>query len=168
MSMYFKIIRIALGIIVIFLSKTNAFSQINNQKKMSTNKQLVKTYFEKWSSGTGSFFDLLDENVQWTISGSSALSKIYTSKKQLIDEVIDPLNERLSKRIVPSVRNIYQDSNTVIAIWDGSATALDGQPYNVSYAWFMEMKDGKIVKVTAFLDTLDFETIFKRIKVPTN
>ena len=169
MSMDFKIIRIALGIIVIiFLSKTNAFSQINNQKKMSTNKQLVETYFEKWSSGTGNFFDLLDENVQWTISGSSALSKIYTSKKQLIDEVIDPLNERLSKRIVPSIRNIYQDSNTVIAIWDGSATALDGQPYNVSYAWFMEMKDGKIVKVTAFLDTLDFETIFKRIKVPAN
>ena len=56
MSMDFKIIRIALGIIVIiFLSKTNAFSQINNQKKMSTNKQLVETYFEKWSSGTGSF-----------------------------------------------------------------------------------------------------------------
>lgn len=64
--------------------------------------------------------------MQWTISGSSTLSKTYTSKKQLNDEVIDPLNERLSKRIVPAVRNIYQDGSTVVAIWDGTATALDG------------------------------------------
>jgi len=71
-----------------------------------------------------------------------------------LDEVIDPLNKRLSKLIVPTVRSIFEDGNTVIAIWDGAATAADGQPYNVSYAWFMEMKAGKIIKVTAFLDTL--------------
>ena len=71
-----------------------------------------------------------------------------------MDEVIDPLNKRLSKLIVPTVRSIFEDGNTAIVIWDGAATAADGQPYNVSYAWFMEMKAGKIIKVTAFLDTL--------------
>lgn len=131
---------------------------------MNNNKTLVASYFQKWATGTGNFFELLDEQVKWTISGSAALSKTYTSKKQLLDEVIDPLNKRLSKLIVPTVRSIFEDDNTVIVIWDGAATAKDGQPYNVSYAWFMEMKAGKIIKVTAFLDTLDFEAIFNRIQ----
>lgn len=155
--------RIVLTLLSItLLYSFSAFSQ--TKTKMKSNKDLVKTHFQKWATGTGSFFDLLDDQVQWTISGSSKLSKTYTSKKQLLDEVIDPLNKRLSKLIVPTVRSIFEDGNTVIVIWDGAATAADGQPYNVSYAWFMEMKAGKIIKVTAFLDTLDFQEIFNRIK----
>lgn len=131
---------------------------------MNQNQQIILAGFQSWTDGTGSFFDLLSEDVEWTISGSSPLSKIYKSKKALLDEVIDPLNERLSQKIVPHVRESYADGEVVIVIWDGNATAKDGQSYNVSYAWFMTMKEGKIVKVTAFLDTLDFADIFKRIK----
>ena len=158
--------RISFTLLVItFLYSFSAFSQTTKKtKKMNSNKELVKSHFQQWATGRGSFFDLLDDRVQWTISGSSKLSKTYASKKQLLDEVIDPLNKRLSKLIVPTVRSIFEDGNTVIAIWDGAATAADGQPYNVSYAWFMEMKAGKIIKVTAFLDTLDFQEIFDRIK----
>lgn len=147
------------------LNSFSVFSQKSTPPTMNSNKELVKSHFQKWATGTGSFFELLDDHVQWTISGSSKLSKTYTSKKQLLDEVIDPLNKRLSKLIVPTVRSIFEDGSTVIAIWDGAATAADGHPYNVSYAWFMEIKQGKIIKVTAFLDTLDFEAIFKRIKI---
>ena len=157
--------RIVLTLLSItFLYCFSAFSQTTTKTKMKSNKELVKSHFQKWATGTGSFFDLLDDQVQWTISGSSKLSKTYTSKKQLLDEVIDPLNKRLSKLIVPTVRSIFEDGNAVIVIWDGAATAADGQPYNVSYAWFMEMKAAKIIKVTAFLDTLDFQEIFDRIK----
>lgn len=131
---------------------------------MNQNQQIILAGFQSWTDGTGSFFDLLSEDVEWTISGSSPLSKIYKSKKALLDEVIDPLNERLAQKIVPHVRESYADGEVVIVIWDGNATAKDGQSYDVSYAWFMTMKEGKIVKVTAFLDTLDFADIFKRIK----
>lgn len=139
-------------------------AQQNNLQE-DNNKQMIKDGFEKWANGKGSFFDLLADDAKWTISGSSFLSKTYTSKKQLIDEVIAPLNDRLSQKIIPTVREIFTDGNTVIAIWDGKATALDSKPYNVSYAWFMKMHNGKIVAVTAFLDTLDLEEIFKRVKV---
>ena len=56
-------------------------------------KQLVVDGFRKWAEGTGSVFDLLDENVTWTISGSAQLSKTYRSKQQLIDEVLAPLDQ---------------------------------------------------------------------------
>lgn len=77
--------------------------------------QIIMAGFQNWADGTGSFFDLLSEDVHWTISGCSPLSKTYLSKKAL-------------------------------------------------RAWFMRMSDGKIIRVTAFLDTLGFADIFERIK----
>lgn len=80
-----------------------------NNLQQDSNKQLIKEGFEKWANGNGSYFDLLANDAQWTISGSSFLSKRYSSKKQLIDEVISPLNDRLSQKIIPTVREIYVD-----------------------------------------------------------
>lgn len=130
----------------------------------SANKKIIQAGFDRWAKGTGSFFDLLADDVKWTITGSTPLSKTYNSKKQFLDEVINPLNDRLSKKIVPSVRALYAEGNTVIALIDGKATAKDNCSYNMSYGWFMEMKNGRIVKVTAFLDGIQFADIMKRIK----
>ena len=127
------------------------------------NKQIVKAGFERWAKGEGSFFDLLTDDVKWTINGSAPLSKTYNNKQQFLDEVINPLNKRLSKKIVPSVRSLYAEGNVVIALIDGKATAMDGKTYNMSYAWFMQMKNGKIYQVDAFLDGVQFAVIMKRL-----
>lgn len=129
------------------------------------NKKTIKAGFDRWAKGEGSFFDLLADDMVWTINGSAPLSRTYIGKKQFMDEVIDPLNQRLSQKIVPSVRNLYTDGNTVIALIDGKAVAKDGQPYEMSYAWFMEMENGKIVRVQAFLDGIKFADIMQRVKV---
>jgi uncharacterized protein len=135
-----------------------------NAQNAAENKAIIKAGFDRWANGEGSFFDLLTDDMEWTITGSTTLSKTYTNKKQFIDEVIDPLNRRLAKRIKPTVRKLYAEGNTVVALMDGHATAKDGQPYNMSYAWFMEMKNGKIVKVTAFLDGIQFNDVMTRLK----
>ena len=127
------------------------------------NKEIVKEGFAKWANGTGSFFDLLAENAEWTITGRSPVSKTYTSRKQFLDEAITPINERLSVRIVPTVRGIYADGDMVIALWDGTATARDGKPYKNTYSWFMTLKDGRIVKVVAFFDTIEFTEMWERV-----
>lgn len=127
------------------------------------NKQIIKAGFDRWAKGEGSFFDLLTDDVKWTINGSAPLSKTYNTKQQFLDEVINPLNKRLSKKIVPSVRSLYAEGNMVIALIDGKATAMDGKSYNMSYAWFMQMKNGKIYQVDAFLDGIQFADIMKRL-----
>ena len=130
---------------------------------MENNKEIIKEGFAKWASGTGNFFDLLADDMHWTITGSTSLSKTYTSKKQFLDEVIDPLNERLLKRIVPHVNAVYADGDVVVAIWDGVATAIDGKPYNAIYCWNMKMTGGKIINVVAFLDGIEFQDIMNRL-----
>lgn len=130
------------------------------------NKSRVEAGFDKWSSGTGSFFELLAENMTWTIAGNSPVSRTYVGKKQFMDAVISPLNARLASVIVPKVRRIYTDGDTVIALWDGTARASDGQPYNNTYAWFMKFKDGRIIDVVAFFDTGELVDLWNRVPAP--
>lgn len=150
--------------IFVLCSTTFIYAQ-KYSKQEAANRKLVTAGFESWRNGTGSFFDLLAEDVQWEITGSTPYSKTYTSKKQLMDEVLTPLNKKLKVKIKPTVRHIYTDGDMVIALWDGEALALDDKPYRSSYSWYMRMQNGRITQVTAFLDGIEFADIMKRIQV---
>jgi ketosteroid isomerase-like protein len=56
------------------------------------NKALVQASFERWENGTGGPFELLAPDAEWTIVGSSPLSKTYQSKAEFFDKVILPFN----------------------------------------------------------------------------
>jgi ketosteroid isomerase-like protein len=70
------------------------------------NKALVRAGSQRWASGTGSPFELLAPDAEWTIVGTSPRSKTYHSRQQFLDEVIGPFNARVAKPLVPSVRGI--------------------------------------------------------------
>jgi hypothetical protein len=78
--------------------------------------------------------------------------------------VITPFNARVSRRLIPAVRGIYADGDMVIALFDGESTARDGKPYRNTYTWYMRMREGKIFEVTAFFDTIEFTSLWQRIK----
>ena len=126
------------------------------------NKALVQASFDRWKDGTGSPFELLADDAEWTIVGSSPLSKTYR-KQQFLDEVIRPFNARMAKPLLPSVRGIYADGDMVIIFFDGAGMAKDGVPYRNTYTWYFEMKDARVVKATAFFDTRDFDEFWARV-----
>ncbi len=131
--------------------------------KEAQNKRLIQQAFEQWASGNGNFFDLLTDDVQWTITGSSPLSKTYVGKQQFINETVTPLTSRLATPIVPKIREVYADGDDVIALWDGTATAKDDQPYRNTYCWIMTLKNGRITHVVAFLDLIEYTDVLNRI-----
>lgn len=127
------------------------------------NKQAVLVGFDRWRAGTGGVFDLLAPEARWTIVGNSPVSRTYESRQEFLDVVIQPFNARLSSRLVPTVRGVYADGDMVIALWDGEGTARDGKPYRNTYSWYMRMRDGQIVDVVAFFDTIEFTDFWTRI-----
>ena len=129
-----------------------------------TNKLLVQESFDRWRTGTGGPFELLAADATWTITGNSLVSKKYANRDAFLDTVIKPFNARVSKPLVPTMRRLYSDGDTIIALFDGEATALDGKPYRNTYAWFMTMREGRIVQVTAFFDALEFNDLWKRVE----
>lgn len=125
---------------------------------------MVQEGFDQWTNGTGSFFDLLSDDVVWTITGNSPISKTYTSREQFLEEAIAPLNVRLTQKIVPELRELYADGDMVIALWEGKAIAMDGIPYNNTYSWYMKMKGKKITEVVAFFDTIELAKLWERVQ----
>ena len=129
----------------------------------ATNKAIVQQSFDAWRNGTGSPFDLLAENATWTIVGKSAASKTYENREAFMREVIRPFNARMSVALKPQMRHLYADGDTVIAFFDAHGTARDGQPYANTYAWFLTMRDDRIVKAFAFFDSVDFNEFWTRV-----
>jgi uncharacterized protein len=131
--------------------------------KEDSNKSLVQASFDRWKTQSGGPFELLDSDVEWTIVGSSPLAKTYKSKKEFIDQVIDPFNARMSTPLVPTIRGIYADGDMVIILFDAEATVKDGKPYHNTYAWYFQMENAKVIKAIAFFDNGDFDEFWNRV-----
>jgi len=77
-------------------------------------------------------------DAQWTIVGSSPLSKTYHGVQPFLDEVIRPFNARMR---IPLVL-----------------------PYRNTYTWYFFMRDAKVTKAIAFFDTREFDEFWHRVK----
>ena len=129
----------------------------------SNSRKLVQDSFDRWRAGTGGPFELLADDARWTIVGSSPVSKRYDGKEQFMAEVIRPFNARMERPLRPAVRRIYTDGDAVVVLFDAESLCVDGKAYRNTYAWFIEMKDGRAVDVTAFFDTRTFDEMWARV-----
>jgi ketosteroid isomerase-like protein len=127
------------------------------------NRALVEASFAAWRDGTGSPYDLLAEHVSWTIVGRSAASKSYPSREAFMNEVIRPFNARMRDGLQPTIRNIYVDGDTVIVFFDARGIARNGETYSNTYAWFLEMRNGRVVGAHAFFDSIAFNELWQHV-----
>lgn len=127
-------------------------------------RALVEAAFTAWANRTGSPFDLLADDATWTIVGRSAAAGTYESKEAFLRGVIRPFNARMREPLKPTIRRIYLDGDTVIVFFDAEGTAKDGKPYVNTYAWFLQMKEGRIVNATAFFDSIAFDELWMRVQ----
>ncbi len=127
------------------------------------NKATVEAGFEAWRSGTGSPYDLLADDVRWTIEGYSLASKTYPSREAFMSEVIRPFNARMREPLKPSIRNVYAEGDTVIVFFDARGIARDGVPYANTYAWFLDLRNDRIVRASAFFDSVAFNEFWTRV-----
>lgn len=136
-------------------------------KEVERNRVFIDEAFAQWANGETSFFDdVLDENVVWTIKGSSPTAGIYKGRKAFVEQAVRPFAARLSSPVKPVSRQIWAESDYVIARWDGVGVARDGQAYRNSYVWIFRMRNGRAVEVTAYLDLAPYDDVLKRITLP--
>lgn len=121
--------------------------------------------FEAWANGTGSPLETVADDVVWEVVGNSVASRVYNGRQDFLSNVIRQFNARLAVPLKPTVREIYADGDTVIVFFDGEATARDGVPYRNTYTWFLTFADNRIVKGTAFFDSIAFDDLWRRVPV---
>lgn len=146
-------------------AQTSGDQTMTQTSTEARNKELAEAGFAAWSAGTGSPYDLLADDAVWTIVGNSVASKAYNGRAAFIEEVIKPFNARMSQGqgLKPTIRNLYAKGNDVVIFFDAAGVARDGQPYKNTYAWFWQMRDGKIVKAHAFFDSIAFNDFWRRV-----
>lgn len=127
----------------------------------SANARHVRDAFDAWAAGTGSVFDLLHTDVVWTVAGTSPVSGTYVSREDFIDRAVRPITARLATPIVPKVRHVVAQGDTVMVVFDGTATTRDGGIYRNTYAWHMVLDGGRIIRAVAFLDTWALQSLME-------
>jgi ketosteroid isomerase-like protein len=130
------------------------------------NRAAITTAFEAWRHDGASVTDSFAPEMTWRIEGHSAASRAYANKREFIDEVLAPFGRRFSTaepfRPV-SIRGVYADGDTVIVLWDGRGTTIENTTCENSYAWFMQMRDGKVIDGTAFYDSISFNELSTKV-----
>jgi uncharacterized protein len=131
-----------------------------------SNRRTIRAAFEAWQAGTGAIADVFADDLVWRIEGHSLASREYGSRQAFVDEVLAPFAARFARgepfRPV-RIRSVHADGDGVVVVWDGRGVANDGKAYANSYAWIMEMRDGKVVDGTAFYDSLSFNDLWTRV-----
>ena len=147
------------------IQSTGGSTMAQSKTEIETrNKALVQAGFEAWKAGTGSPFDLLADDASWTIVGNSDAANTYPSKEAFLQQVIRPFNARMKEGIKPSIRALHADGEAVIIFFDAAGVASDGKPYTNTYAWFFDMRDGKVIRAHAFFDSLPFNDLWRRLQ----
>ena len=127
-------------------------------------RTVIERAFEAWREGTGGPYDLLADNVSWTITGHSKAAKTYPSKESFMSEVIRPFNARMRARLIPTtVHELVVDGDRAVVRFDAAGTATDGKPYVNTYAWFLTVRGDRIVNAVAFFDSIVFDDLWTRV-----
>ena len=92
------------------------------------NLATVQKGFDAWRDGTGSPYDALADDASWEITGNSDAARVYVDKEDFMQNRPPLFNARMSGRLIPTIRDVYADGDTVIALFDAEGTARDGIP----------------------------------------
>jgi len=100
--------------------------------------------FDELATGNGrAFMDRLDDDVRWTIIGSTAWSRTYTGKRTVRDELMRPLFAQFADTYTNTARRIVAEDDMVVIECRGKVTTKSGKPYNQTYCYVCRVTDGK-------------------------
>ena len=106
------------------------------------------------TGSNAALLDLCADDMTWTIAGSGALCRTYTSKQDFVDNCLAVLGARLAGPITAEVEQILADGDTVVVRWRGRGRTTWGSPYENHYCWVFGFEGNLIQRATAYIDTL--------------
>jgi ketosteroid isomerase-like protein len=110
--------------------------------------------FAETAKGNGlPFLDAFAEDASWTINGTTGWSKSYKGKAAIMTGLIAPLRRVLTSPIKTHARRIVAEGDIVVVEARGENVTRDGKPYENSYCYVFEFRDGKVLALTEYADT---------------
>ena len=124
---------------------------------MSTadNKAVVATAFEAFAQGDARpFLRLMTAEVEWEVVGSADWGRVYRGKRAVIEQLLAPLASQIEGGSVAiTATSILGDADRVIVEGQGRSTTVRGEPYDNRYCFVLTMAEGRIVRLTEYMDS---------------
>ncbi len=118
------------------------------------NKQLIQNMFAELSKGNAeAFLGNMADDVEFTLIGSTRYSGTFNGKKELIEKLLTPLSTQLESGITITPSNFIADGDFVAMQAKGKSTTKSGKPYDNTYCQVFQVVNGKVQRVTEYLDT---------------
>ena len=120
-----------------------------------TNRSLITKAFEGLRHGDPShFMPLFAEDIEWRVMGSSAWSKHAKGLANVERDLVGPLFARFAGPYLNIPELILADGDHVVVLAKGDAETVEGKRYDNDYCFVFRMKDGRIVEVREYMDTI--------------
>lgn len=125
------------------------------------NKQIVLNAYASLKAGNvDGYFNSMADDITLTYFGNHLFTGTYRGKKDILDNYVPVLLNRLAGPIKITVTNAIAEGDQVFVEAEGESQTKDGLDYNNLYGIVLRLKDGKIKEVREYMDTELVKTIF--------
>ncbi|MGD1026087.1 MAG: nuclear transport factor 2 family protein [Candidatus Sulfotelmatobacter sp.] len=122
---------------------------------MEITSDSVREIFKGLENGDGAaFFEHVADNVDWIVEGTHPLAGHYLSKKAFIEGTFTKLSQVLPNGAQLHVEDLLVKDNEAVVELHSLATAKNGLRFDNRYCWVVYFRDGVIVRVRAYLDSI--------------
>ena len=120
----------------------------------SDNKQAVVNAYASLAAGNPApYLDLLSDDVSITIFGDHRFARTFKGKRDINDNLFDPIRETLDGTIRMNVTSVAAENDTVVVEAKGEARTRDGRSYRNTYCFVHTLTNGKITESREYMDT---------------
>lgn len=120
----------------------------------AANKRQMQAVFSALSEGNAQpFWDVLAEDVTWIVGGTTSWSGTFVGKEAVRSEIFRPLVGVLGGPPRNVVQRFLADEDCVVVLTRGDNLTKAGVRYDNAYSIVFQLADGRVKKVTEYLDT---------------
>jgi len=122
----------------------------------------VRAVFKGLEQGDGaSFFDHVDDNVDWIVEGTHPLAGHYKSKSDFLAGTFAKLSKVLPNGAQLVVEHLLVKDDHAVVELHSLATAKNGLRFDNRYCWVVHFAGGAIDRVRAYLDSAMVARLFE-------
>src|SRR6202044_3505440 len=129
---------------------------------MSVTVEYVREIFKGLEEGDGaSFFDHVDDKVNWIVEGTHPLAGHYYSKAAFIEGTFAKLSKVLPRGAQLHVEYLLVSGDNAVVELHSLATAKNGLRFDNRYCWVCRFAGAEIAQVRAYLDSALVARLFQ-------
>jgi ketosteroid isomerase-like protein len=126
----------------------------------------IERAVQAWAGGDDkAFWRLLAEDVDYSVIGTTPVSGTYAGRRAFFEGALWPMGALLAQGTRPLEYDLIAEGHRVVLLWRGEGVMNNGAPYHQSYCWVMELRDGLITRLRAYLDTELVSALFAQDQI---